>query len=107
MTKRILNNRNWLKALHCCSKSEKTHLIKAARPEAVNALCDCIKNILNGTVPIDGGNKNKLKKKKALLRKLSDRKTKSSDRKKILVQQGGGFLNSILGPVLGVLDNIL
>ena len=107
MTKRMLNNINWLKAFHCCSKSEKAHLIKAARPEAVNALCDCIKNILNGTVPIDCKIKTKLSKKKSILRKLSDRKTKTGDRKKLLVQQGGGFLNSILAPVLGVLDSIL
>lgn len=99
-------NLNWLKALHCCSKSEKEQLLKAAKPEAVNAICDCIHNVLRGNVPLAANEKKKLQSKKTILRKLASSNVKAPGRKKILVQHGSGFLNSILGPVLGALGNI-
>jgi len=99
-------NLNWLKALHCCSKSEKEHLLKAAKPEAVNAICDCIHNVIRGNVPLTVNEKKKLQSKKSVLRKLASGSVKAPQRKKILVQHGSGFLNSILGPVLGALGNI-
>ena len=103
MTKRMLKNSNWLKALLCCSKSEKEQLIKVAKPETINSICDCIKNILNGNIPLSESENNKLKAKKNVLRKLANRKTKSQERKKILIQQGGGLLTSILVPALATL----
>lgn len=99
-------NLNWLKAIRCCSKSEKEQLLKAAKPEAVNAICDCVHNILRGNVPLTANEKKSLQSKKSILRKLANRKVKATERKKILVQHGSGFLNSILGPVLGALGNI-
>ena len=47
--------------------------------------------------------KKKLKVKKDILRKLSNRKTKSPERKKLLVQHGGGFLLPLLAPILASL----
>lgn len=106
MTKRMQRNLNWLKALHCCSKIEKEQLLKAAKPEAVNAICDCVHNVLRGNISLSPNEKKKLQSKKTILRKLASRKIKAPERKKILVQHGNGFLNSILGPVLGALGNI-
>ena len=106
MTKRIQKNLNWLKALHCCSKNEKEQLLKAAKPEAINTICDCIHNILQGNVPLSSNEKQKLNAKKTVLRRLANRKTKALQRKRLLVQHGNGFLNSVLGPVLGALGNI-
>ena len=99
-------NVNWLKALQYCSKSEKEHLLKAAKPQSINAVCDYIHNILKGNIDLNQEEKSRLKAKKAILRKLADRRTKVPERKKLLVQHGAGFLNSILGPVLGALGNI-
>ena len=108
MTKRVHKNHDWLKALHCCRKSEKQQLLKAARPELINAICDCIKNVLNGNVPISQSEKKKLGVKKTILRKLVDRKTKTPQRKKLLVQHGGGILVPLLAPILtGLLGNLI
>ena len=106
MSKRMQRNLNRLKALHCCSKSEQKELLRVAKPESINAICDCVHNILQGNVKVDQRELNQLKKKKKILRELTSRKNKTPTRKKILVQHGGGFLNSVLGPVLGVLGEV-
>ena len=82
MTKRMQKNLNWLKALHCCSNLEKKQILEAARPESVNAICDCIHNLLLGKVEISPKEKRALNGKKELLRKLANRKTKSVERKR-------------------------
>lgn len=106
MTKRMQRNINWLKALHCCSKAEKEQILKAAKPEAINAICDCIQNVLGGNIPISAQHKKQLQAKKVVLRKLVNRKSKVPERKKLLVQHGSGFLNSILKPVLSTLGEL-
>ena len=106
MTKRMQRNLNWLKALHCCKKSEQKELLRVAKPGSINAICDCVHNILQGNVKVNQAQLNQLKTKKKILRELVKRKNKTPERKKILVQHGAGFLNSVLGPVLGVLGEI-
>ena len=100
MTQRVNKNLSLLKTLHQCSLAEQKNILKSARPELVNAICDCILNILQGNVPISTYHKRKLKAKKDILRKLVHPRKNSSHRKKLLVQHGAGFLTSILGPVL-------
>lgn len=99
-------NHNWLKALHCCGKSEQKQLLRVAKPEAINAICDCVQNILRGNVDVTKKQLIQLKRKKSILRELVNRKNKVPQRKKILVQHGGGFLNSVLGPVLSILGEV-
>lgn len=107
MTKRILKNLDKLKTLYQCNKAEQKHFLKIARPETINTLCDCIHNILKGKVNLTQDQKRKLSSKKKILRKLTDRKNKVPQRKKLLIQHGGGFLNYILGPVIKTIASIL
>lgn len=107
MTKRIIKNLELIKALHQCKAAEKKQLLKVARPELVNAVCDCIHNVIQGKVSINDYQKRKLKAKKNILRQLVDRKNKSIKRKKILTQHGAGFLDSILGPVLKTIAGLV
>ena len=107
MTKRVLKNLELLKTIHQCNTNEKHHFLKTAKPELVNAICDCVHNVLQGKVPLSKHHKQKLKAKKVLLRKLASRKTKTPTRKRLLNQHGGGILNSILGPVLQTLAGLV
>ena len=107
MTKRIVKNLDLLKALNQCNTSEQKQLLKTARPELVNAICDCVHNILQGNIPITQHQKKKLKGRKKVLRQLVLRKNKTARRKNLLVQHGGGFLSSILGPVLKTIAGAL
>ena len=81
MTRRIIKNLELLKALHQCKGAEKQHFLKTARPELVNAICDCVHNILQGRVPISAYQKRALKSKKNILRQLTDRKKQDSSEK--------------------------
>ena len=107
MTNRVVKNLEFIKALHRCNKSQKKELLKSAHPELVNAICDCIHNVLLGNVPLTKYRKDKLKSKKQVLRKLVDQKNKTPLRKKLLVQHGSGFLSSILGPVIKVISEVI
>lgn len=107
MTKRIVRNLELIKALNHCNSVAKKHMLKNAQPEVVNAICDCIHNVLQGNVPLSHHNKRKLKSKKEILRKLTNRRNKTPIRKKLLIQHGSGFLSSILGPVIKVISGML
>ena len=75
-------------------------VLRAVKPEVVHAICDCIVNVVHGNVPISGYKKSQLRKKVPVLKKLSSKKHPAAKKKKLLIQHGGGFLSSILGPVL-------
>ena len=107
MTKRITKKFELIKSLNHCNNTEKKQLIKNAPPEVVNAICDCIHNVLQGNIPLSRHHKSKLKSNKAVLRKLVNRKNKTPTRKKLLIQHGSGFLSSILGPVIKVNSGVL
>ena len=103
MTRRVLKNLELLKALNECSSIKKREVLTKVRPEVVNAVCDCIHNVLQGNIPISSKSKQKLQKKKAVLRKLTKRGTTAKERRMILTQKGGGLfplLPLILGPAL-------
>ena len=107
MTKRILKHLELIKTLNHCNSAEKKQLLRSAPSGVVNAICDCIHNVLKGNVPLSQHHKSKLKSKKAILRKLTNRKNKTPTRKKLLIQHGSGFLSSILGPVIKVISGML
>ena len=89
-----------LQAMHSCSKDDQKSLVKIAKPQLIHALCDCIVNVVHGRVPINNSQKNKLKKKIKVLKVLTNRKTPTVRKKKLLMQHGAGIFSAILGPVL-------
>ena len=108
MTKRIKKNINWLKALTALDDTEQNQVLIKAKPENVNALCDCIKNVLVGTIPLKSSIKTKIKTKKNILRRTTDKKVKVPERRRLLVQHGGGLISAILIPALAALsENLL
>ena len=110
MTRRVVKNIDFLELLQCSSKSERERLLAGAKSDQINAICDCIKNILLGNVEITSAQKSRLRPKKELLRKLANKKTKTKDRKRLLIQHGGagGLLPILLGTVgSSLISNIL
>ena len=104
-------NSHLLKALHSCTnRKDQKLMLRAARPELVKAICDCIVNVVYGKVPVSSQVKSKLRKKVKILKQLTDPKKTTIKKKNLLIQHGGGFLTSILGaiakPILGILSDI-
>jgi len=106
MTHRMRKNLPILKALHQCSPAEKKQLLKVARPETINTICDCVANVVHGNIPINSKQKGAFRRKIKVLKVLCDPKRKSTSKKRLLVQHGPGIFTSILGPIIKAITEI-
>ena len=79
-------------------KTTKYIICGADRP-LIHYFVDCAHNILEGNIPLGLKEKKRLGKYKEELRGL--RKKNTSDRKKKQILQEGGFLPTLLAPILG------
>lgn len=95
-----------LQALRHSNKEQRLALLRNADKKLVQYICECALNVLNGVVELKIGDKNKLKKYKKTLRKLTvatKRKGAWKNKKRMIVQEGGNFLVSLLAPILDLL----
>ena len=79
-------------------------LRKHCNADFVRCICECVKNLLKGNVPLSPAQKKKLSSKKKHLREVVLKKT--SLRKKLKLIQSGGFLGALLGPIVSVLSGL-
>lgn len=97
-----------LQALVHASPQQRKALIKYADKTLVRHICECSLNILKGNIPLKKSEKHSLKKYKSTLRRLTDKRQKSVEKKKkILNQKGGSIIPLIIGPVIAALINKL
>lgn len=96
-------NANLLKTLHTCSKNDRKVILGTAKRDQINAICDCLTNIVYGKVPISSQMKTQLKKKKKILKDLVNPKIPTVKKKSLLVQHGGNIIFKALGSVLNFL----
>ena len=73
----------------------------------MQCLCECALNILHGNVPLTTAQKQKLRCHKNTLRTLGSKKISLTKKKKKLVNQKGGFISALAGPVLGILGELI
>ena len=105
MTKQTLKkHHNFLYILARSHPSQKKALIRTASNEQLKSLCEICLNVLGGNIPI---NLQKLKKYKKLLRALADKKFSVQRKKRILLNQSGGFLPVIAPAIISALGGIL
>lgn len=102
--KRLKKHANMIKALTTTSPKLRKIIIKEADKDLITSLCDCANNILKGNVPLSAKQWSCLRRHKQSLRMLTQRKSLAK-KKKIL--QSGGFLGSLIAPVLGILGSVL
>jgi hypothetical protein len=69
-------------------------------------MSECCKNLLKGAVPVTANQLSKLRRYKKTLHQLSTKKLSNKSRRKIL-QQKGGFLPLLIGPVLGLVSSLI
>ena len=85
--------------------ARKAILVSHLNKDFVNCICECVLNLLQGNVPLTTQQKINLQKRKKHLRLLASKKTSLRKKKELI--QNGGFLGAILGPIVGVLGNLL
>lgn len=103
MTQRMKRNAHMIKALHSCSKNDQKILLKSAKPDLINAICDCITNVVYGKIPITAQVKTKLRRKKKVLKELTNPKVSTVRKQNLLVQHGGGIITQALGGIAKLL----
>ena len=103
MTQRMKRNAHMIKALHSCSQKDQKILLRNAKPHLVNALCDCLTNVVYGKIPVSSQVKTQLRRKKKVLKELTNPKVSTVRKKSLLVQHGGSIILKALGGIANFL----
>ena len=104
--RRVRSNYHTLHVLKAAPKKLRKAIIANCNRELVNSISECVLNVLNGNVKLSGCSTRNLRKYKALLRKVADRRVPLSDKKKLIVQRGG-FLLPLLSAVLPAIASLI
>lgn len=89
-----------LTALAHANTSQRIALLRSADSSFIRCICECVLNILRGTIPIHVLAKKKLRKHATTLRRLINEKGDFKVKRKSLIQSGGSFLPTLLAPLL-------
>ncbi len=105
LSKRIRNQAPLLKQLSKAKPNFAKAVIKAANKDLLDSLAECSLNVLKGTVPLSPCQKKRLQRHKHCLRQVSNKRVSRERKRKVL--QTGGFLASLLSPIVGILGSLL
>ena len=85
-----------LRVLSTCQPKIRNTILKNCENDLIHIICDCVYNVVKGNVPgLTQEKVNKLTRHKTSLIKLTQ-KVPIKEKRKILVQKGGGFLPFLL-----------
>lgn len=106
MSQTVKKNVNLLRALSLMTPKQRKSVLKSADKELIQSVCECAYNLLLGNVNIKPQLKRKLSKYKTILRKLVKKGESFKNKKRFIVQQGGGVvLPLVISAVLQTLLN--
>jgi hypothetical protein len=94
-----------LKRLNRLTETDRRVYLKTCNGPFVDCLCECIRNLLKGRVPLKSKQLKDLRRYKRLLRKAALNNTPLSERPRIL--QKGRFIGAILPPLISGLGALL
>ena len=100
MSRVVNNNRGFLDLLGDCPAYQRQFLLKTDTPQQLHALVQVLYNILMGHIPISEENKRILLPHKDALRNLARPNVPYKTKKWVLVQEGSGFIEDVLAPVV-------
>ena len=105
MSQRLKEHSNILKHLYNLNQERRNKWIKRhLDKDLILCLCECCKNLLVGNIPISQKKKKELAKSKKEIRQLANKEISIKKKKKIIQQ--GGFLSTLLGPIVSVLTSL-
>lgn len=96
---------HFLRLLAHSHPAQKRGLLQTANNSQLASICEICLNVLRGNIPIVKSHK--LKKYKTLLRVLAKRNESMQKKKKMLMNQSGGFLPIIAPAIISALGGIL
>ena len=105
MSQRLKKYAPYIKLLGKASPKVRSSMIKNnCSPEFIRCICECVKNLIKGNVPLTPQQKQQIGRRKRVLRKLVLKKSSLKSKRKII--QTGGFLGAILAPIIKVLGGL-
>lgn len=104
--KKLHKNNELLKVLSKCEKRMLKAVLSSSDKDLILTVCECILNCLNGNIKLGPKDREKLKKYKRTLRTLAQKRQSIKSRKKLLIQQGSGFLPIILPTVISTIASL-
>ena len=107
MSRVVNNNRGFLQLLADCLAYQRQFLLKRATPQQLHALVEVLYNILMGHIPISEENKRTLLPYKDALLNLAIPNVPYKTKKRVLVQEGSGFIEDVLAPVVSSLGFLM
>ena len=112
MSERLRRNAAVIQALHKATPKARKQLLKAClqqggcRKDLIDCFSDIAKNIISGNIKLRPHHLKALRRRRKAVRLLASKKT-SLAKKKALLSQTGGFLGSLLTPIISVLGGLL
>ena len=103
----VNNNRGFLQLLADCPAYQRQFLLKTATPQQLHALVQVLYNVLIRHIPISEENKRILLPYKDALLDLASPNVPYKTKKRVLVQEGSGFIEDVLAPVVSSLGFLM
>lgn len=103
MSKCVVKHIHLLDALAKAKPSERKAMLKKSNFGLVKSIVECVENVLDGNVKLEKKRLLKLKKYKNQLRKIYKSGKKWTSKKKVIIQTGGGFLPTLLLPIISAI----
>lgn len=100
---RVQRHVHLLHLLSSATPQQRKAILKTATNEQIKSLCEVCQNLLIGNIPI---NTKKLRSHRKIIRQLADKKIPVSKKKRLFMNQRGGFLPLVLPAVLSLLSGI-
>ena len=107
MSKILRENKAFLELLASTNPMQQRALLVTATPSQIHSICECVINMLYGTIPLDERVRRSMIPHRDYLYALADSTFPYADRKKLLVQKGGGFLDQLLPVILPALSFLI
>ena len=103
----VKNNRGFLQLLAVCPAHQLQFLLRTASPQQVHGLVQVLYNILKKYILIPEENKRNVLPYKDALVNLTETNVPYKTKKRILVQDGDGFIQDLLLPAVTSLEVLM
>jgi len=107
MSARLKRNISFLRELKQASDGKCRLLISAAKPDHLKCITECAHNIVCANVRLTKGQHKKLKRHAKFIRLIAKKHISLPEKKRLLVQRGGGFLPALITPILAIVSSLL
>ena len=107
MSRRVQKNCDVLKVLAKCKPPMRKAIIKTADNDLLEAITECLLNICKNTIRISPKTYKKLAQYSRHIEVVADKSKPLTQRRRVILQKGDGFLPFLLAPVLEQLASFL